>query len=70
MNAGVADEDEETDTEEKLGDSGEVKRSRVREDRHGCERLGMEEVKATLKGFLLGGVGWRLIYLDAVLGKR
>ena len=69
MNAGVADEDEETDSEEKLGDSGEVKRSGVREDRHGCERLGMEEVKATLEGSLHGEVGWRLIYRDAVLER-
>ena len=39
MNAGVADEDEETDAEEELGDAGKVERSGVREDRHGGEVL-------------------------------
>ena len=39
MNARVADEDEEADAEEQLGDAGEVKRSRIREDRHGGEGL-------------------------------
>ena len=36
MNAGVADENQETGTEEKLGNSGEIERSRVREKGHGC----------------------------------
>lgn len=39
MNAGIANKDEETDAEEKLGDPGEVERSRVREDRHDGEEL-------------------------------
>ena len=39
MDARVADEDEETDGEEKLSDAGEVEGSRVREDRHGRESL-------------------------------
>ena len=43
MDARVADEDEETDSEEKLGDAGEVERSRVREDRHGGEQLWVME---------------------------
>lgn len=36
MNARIADENEETGAEEKLGNAGEVKRSRIREDRHHC----------------------------------
>lgn len=39
MNARVADEDEETDAEEQLGDAGEVEGSRVGEDRHSGESL-------------------------------
>lgn len=40
MNAGIADQDEETDAEEKLGDTGKVEGPRIREDRHSCEVLG------------------------------
>ena len=39
MSTGVADEDQETGTEEKLGDSGEIERSWVREERHGCREV-------------------------------
>ena len=35
MNARIANEDEEADAEEKLGDAGEIEGSRVRKDRHG-----------------------------------
>ena len=39
MNTGVADQDEKTDAEEKLGDTGKVEEPRVRENRHSCEAL-------------------------------
>lgn len=39
MNTGVANEDEEADAEEKLGDTSEVEGSRIREDRHGGNDL-------------------------------
>lgn len=39
VNAGVADQDEEADAEEELGDAREVEGSGVREDRHGGEGL-------------------------------
>lgn len=51
VDAGVADEDEETGAEEELGDPGEVERSWIGEDGHGC---GSTREKG-LKGFALGG---------------
>lgn len=69
MNSGVADEDQETDTEEELGDAGEIERSRVGKDRHGGEELRGKE-RARLRSFVVGRVGWRSIYVEAVLGER
>ena len=39
MSTGVADENEETGAEEELGDSGEVERFRIGEERHGWEEI-------------------------------
>ena len=58
MNTGVADEDEETDTEEELGNSGEVQASRTREKRHdGGVNVERRKDSAKLKRFVLGWVG-------------
>lgn len=36
MNARVADQDEKTEANDKLGNSGPVERSGIRKDRHSC----------------------------------
>ena len=50
VNARIADENEETDAEEKLRNSGEVERSRIGEDRHGCCKYEGERSKAKSLG--------------------
>ena len=65
MNARVADENEEADTEEKLSYAGEVERSRIGEDRHGGKESSGVEGAAPKLLTSPGGLS-----MDAILGER